>query len=62
LKIESNEAIELLEILDLSGKTLFSQAKISNLHKLNIEALNRGIYMIRFTSNNQVVTKQFVKE
>lgn len=62
LTIESNEAIELLEILDLSGKTLVSQAKISNLHKLNIEALNRGIYMIRFTSNNQVVTKQFVKE
>ena len=62
LTIESNEAIELLEILDLSGKTLVSQAKISNLHKLNIEALNRGIYMIRFTSNNQVVTKQFVKK
>ncbi|NBX79638.1 MAG: T9SS C-terminal target domain-containing protein, partial [Flavobacteriales bacterium] len=62
LTIEGTELMENVAILDISGKVLFSSTNASVIHNLNIESLSRGMYLVRFISNNETYTKQFVKQ
>ena len=62
LTIEGTELMENVAILDVSGKVLFSSTNASVIHNLNIESLSRGMYLVRFISNNETYTKQFVKQ
>lgn len=58
--IESDQAINQIEISNLSGKVLKSFSTISNL--VDIADLNAGIYFIRFTSGDGTITKKFAKQ
>jgi hypothetical protein len=62
LILESNTTMEIVELLDLSGKVLQLEQPQSALHHFNVENLTRGMYLIRITKNGEVFTKQFVKQ
>jgi len=49
-----------VEILDLSGKTLMSQS--SNLSPINVTNLPAGIYFVKITTDNGIITRKFIKE
>ena len=62
LTIEASSTIETIEMLDLSGKLIQSETANTNTYIFNVETLSRGMYMVRFTTNGEVVTRQFVKQ
>jgi hypothetical protein len=62
LTIEASSAIETIELLDLSGKVIQSETANVNTYTFNVETLSRGMYLVRFTMNGEMVTRQFVKQ
>lgn len=50
LNIESHQAIEQLDVMDVSGKVVFTKS-ISNEKSVNLSALPNGFYMIRFQAS-----------
>lgn len=52
-----------IEIYSLEGKKIYSQnfSHCGGVHSLNVEFLERGIYIYRFQTNNQVLTTKFIK-
>jgi hypothetical protein len=57
-----NLAIVKLEIIDFTGKIVYQTTSNVNKKSINISAFNSGFYVIKIITNNQTVTKQFIKE
>ena len=59
LNIEFNQAVSgYLEMIDLSGRSIFHSSIASkNEEQLNTESLEQGIYILKFTSNEGVISK-----
>ncbi len=62
LTIKANSTIESIELLDLSGKVILSEISNSKTILLDLDTLKSGMYLVRFKTNGQFVTRQFVKE
>ena len=58
-KVTFNQAIEKIEVIDLSGKTLQTY---ENANEINIEALPAGIYHLRMTIEDKTTTRKVIKE
>jgi hypothetical protein len=60
ITINTEEVIEKITILDVSGKTVFSQEKGLN-KRVNIQHLPSGVYFLTVESSNSVGTTKFIK-
>jgi len=61
LRIESNGLeITKLEIVDLSGKTIYQFNNLRN--QINVSALSKGIYFVKIETEKGVITQKFIKE
>ena len=58
-KVTFNQAIEKVEVIDLSGKTLQTY---ENANEINIEALPAGVYHLRMTIEDKTTTRKVIKE
>ena len=58
-KVSFNQTIEKVEVIDLSGKTLFT---FSNANSINIESLPSGAYYLRLTNNDKTIMQKIIKE
>ncbi|MEE0927496.1 MAG: leucine-rich repeat domain-containing protein [Bacteroidales bacterium] len=58
-KVTFNQAIEKIEVIDLSGKTLQTY---ENANEINIEALPAGVYHLRMTIEDKTTTRKIIKE
>ncbi|MEE1000919.1 MAG: leucine-rich repeat domain-containing protein, partial [Bacteroidales bacterium] len=58
-KVTFNQAIEKIEVIDLSGKTLQTY---ENANEINIEALPAGVYHLRMTIGDKTTTRKVIKE
>ena len=58
-KVTFSQAIEKVEIIDLSGKTVQTY---ENANEINIEALPAGVYHLRLTIENKTTTRKIIKE
>ena len=58
---ESNEKIN-YEVFDVIDKKVIENESSSNHFTINVSNLNSGVYFIRLKTNNNIVTKRFIKE
>ncbi|MEE0900524.1 MAG: leucine-rich repeat protein [Bacteroidales bacterium] len=58
-KVMFSQAIEKVEVIDLSGKTLQTY---ENANEINIEALPAGVYHLRMTIEDKTTTRKIIKE
>ncbi|MDD4971254.1 MAG: DUF2271 domain-containing protein [Paludibacter sp.] len=49
--------IDEIEVLNMTGKSLLK----TNLHKVNLNALPKGVYMLKINSENGIIMKKLVK-
>ena len=58
-KVTFNQAIERIELMDLTGKTLRTY---ENESEINIEQLPAGVYYLRLTNNEKQALRKLIKE
>ena len=58
-KITFSQAIEKVEVIDLSGKTIFT---FSNVRIINIESLPAGAYYLRLTNEEKTSMQKVIKQ
>ena len=58
-KITFSQAIEKIEVINLTGKTIFT---FSNAREINIESLPAGAYYLRLTNKDKAVMRKVIKE
>lgn len=58
LNIKTNEVVEIIEIYDLTGKSVLN--KSNNLERVNVSELYYGIYFLKIKSNNYSVIKKIM--
>ena len=58
-EITFSQAIEKVEVIDLTGKTIFTFA---NAKTINIESLPAGAYYLRLTNNDKAIMQKVIKE
>ena len=63
MEIPSNHRIGSIEILDLQGRIIFSQAYNSSngKHQIPVSEISNGIYFISINTDQGNITKRFVK-
>lgn len=62
INLQSNENIEQINLMDISGKIMHSEQLKTNVHQLNISALPSGIYFLKIKTDNTTETKKIVKQ
>ena len=58
-KVSFSQAIEKVEVIDLSGKTLQTY---ENANEINMESLPAGVYHLRMTIEDKTMTRKIIKE
>ena len=58
-EITFSQAIEKVEVIDLTGKTIFT---FTNAKTINIESLPAGAYYLRLTNNDKAIMQKVIKE
>ena len=58
-KVSFNQAIEKIEVIDLSGKTFQTY---ENANEINMETLPAGVYHLRMTIGDKTTTRKIIKE
>ena len=58
-EITFSQAIEKVEVIDLTGKTILT---FSNVRTINIESLPAGVYYLRLTNNDKAIMQKAIKE
>jgi hypothetical protein len=58
-KITFSQKIEKIEVIDLTGKTIFT---FSNAKTINIESLPSGAYYLRLTNEEKTTMKKVIKQ
>ncbi|MEE0881998.1 MAG: T9SS type A sorting domain-containing protein [Bacteroidales bacterium] len=58
-KVNFSQAIEKVEVIDLTGKTIFT---FTNAKTINIESLPSGAYYLRLTNNNKAIMQKVIKQ
>lgn len=49
-----------IQIVDISGKLIYSSQIISNNHKINTTKFAKGLYFVKLNSNDEIYTKKLV--
>jgi len=57
----NNLNIETCEIVDINGKTIRHQTINTSKFKIKVADLPKGIYLLKFNTNNGIITKRIVK-
>lgn len=55
------EVIDLLEIVDLSGRIVIQQSDFSD-KSINVSSLDDGMYLLKLTKSDETFTSKFIKE
>jgi hypothetical protein len=50
-----------IEIIDISGKSLFKEQLVSGINEIDVKDFKRGIYFVKFISGNSIETIKFIK-
>ncbi|MEE1251510.1 MAG: T9SS type A sorting domain-containing protein, partial [Bacteroidales bacterium] len=58
-KITFSQAIEKVEVIDLTGKAILT---FTNVRTINLESLPAGAYYLRLTNNDKAVLRKLIKE
>ncbi len=58
-KVNFSQAIEKVEVIDLTGKTIFT---FSNAKTINIESLPSGAYYLRLTNDEKTIMQKVIKQ
>ena len=58
-KVNFSQAIEKVEVIDLTGKTIFT---FSNAKTINIESLPAGAYYLRLTNDEKTIMQKVIKQ
>lgn len=58
-EITFNQAIEKVEVIDLTGKTILT---FTNAKTINIESLPAGAYYLRLTNNDKTIMQKVIKQ
>jgi hypothetical protein len=61
LNPKSCSAVERLEIYDLNGRLVMSRNGVDSGDKINVSALQKGIYIVRLIGDNKVATRRILK-
>jgi Flp pilus assembly pilin Flp len=61
ITIQCND-MQQLELLDITGKTVYEQAVSSNMLEIDISTYSKGLYFIKVTTNDAVGVEQIVLE
>lgn len=61
LSVIASEKIQLIRIIDLSGKTVIEQTINSNKTTLTLDHLTNGVYAIQVITENGISNKKFIK-
>ena len=61
LHISFNEPIRQVDIFNAEGGLIFSEAPNTEEASLQINQLPAGIYMVRITTGDQIITRKFIK-
>ncbi len=56
-----NATVSAIEILDLNGRVVKSQALLTNGNQISINELSAGVYMLKLATSQGVVSKKIVK-
>ena len=51
-----------LSIFDLLGKIVYQKQVLKKSNPINLEEFSNGIYIVKFSNNNGVITKKIIKE
>ncbi|MFL0353603.1 T9SS type A sorting domain-containing protein [Xanthomarina sp. GH4-25] len=51
-----------VEVLDILGKQIYTSALSSLNNRVSVSKWHSGVYLVRVTQENQVVTKRFIKQ
>lgn len=58
----TNPACYQIQIHSMDGQLVYNELiELTTLYSINIENMNKGVYIIKFISGNQVITKEFIK-
>jgi photosystem II stability/assembly factor-like uncharacterized protein len=60
--LQSNQNIEQINLIDISGKMIHSELVKSNNHQLNLSNLPSGIYFLKIKTGYAIETKKIVKQ
>ncbi|MGL2963180.1 S8 family serine peptidase [Flavobacterium sp. RSB2_4_14] len=60
--IKNNIEISSINIHDISGKEVFRASNVVGTAPINVASLSSGVYFVTFTSENNSVTKKFIKQ
>jgi hypothetical protein len=50
------------QLLDVNGRVIQVNKTLSNLHRLDVSILCKGIYQLEITDGINKIVKQFIKE
>jgi hypothetical protein len=53
---------KIVDLLDISGKTVLSEKFSGTMHTLNMGALPQGMYMLKVRSNNKLIVKKVIRK
>ncbi|HEX8516414.1 MAG TPA: T9SS type A sorting domain-containing protein [Bacteroidia bacterium] len=51
-----------LEMLDITGRTMYSTKNISSKHQMDISGYAPGVYILKISDNNKSISKRFIKQ
>jgi hypothetical protein len=58
----SGGTVSMIEVYKLNGEQVFSMTNIDNTVVIDLESFEAGVYILRLTTNDGVVTKRIIKE
>jgi hypothetical protein len=61
IEINSNGHLVNVEVLDITGKIVISEAINGSKTTLNTAGLNNGVYFVRINNGESVITKRLIK-
>ena len=62
LTIQSEKNEFMYQLLDVNGRVIQVNKTLSNLHKLDVSILSKGIYQVEITDGINKIVKQFIRE
>jgi frataxin-like iron-binding protein CyaY len=63
VKIDSEEELHGIEVMDISGKIFLLEATNTKTYILNLQQANQGIYFVKLKfSDGRTITKKIVKQ
>jgi glutamine cyclotransferase len=52
----------LIEIFDVSGRKIISEKQKTKIHKLDLREINPGVYIVRLSNRNQLISRSIIKK